>query len=246
MTASEGTEIERACASLLGADFCSRPGWSSALSPSLLKRAFHKRVFAVHPDRASSLGIPVPILQERFVELQRSYDQVLRFLSRPTSVGKTPPPPPTAPAQAAHGPKPPSVSTFYLGRRPSRRLKLGEFLYYDGHISQQELSGAIRWQARQRPRIGEIAMTFGYLDLATINHLLELRQEMRKLDEPLAEFARNQGYLSHFQWLAVVGRQRRMQKPIGHYWIQQGLFTARELAEWVGEKRQHNWYFAEK
>lgn len=119
-------------------------------------------------------------------------------------------------------------------------------MYYNGHITQQDLFGAVRWQARQRPRIGEIAMTFGYLDLTAINHLLELRQGARKLHEPLAEFARNQGYLSQFQWLAVVGRQRRLQKPIGRYWTERGLFSEQELAAWVGEQRQHNWYFAER
>jgi len=248
MTVIEGTEIERACAQLLGADFCARPGWRRSLDPHLLKRAFRERVFAVHPDRACSLGIPASILQERFVRLQRCYDQLLQFLSRPAAVGKGSSPNRTAPTHSPRttSPKPPAVSTFYLGQRPSRCLKLGEFLCYDGHITQQDLFSAIRWQSRQRPRVGEIAVSFGYLDAAGINHLLELRQEARKLHEPLAEFARNQGYLSHFQWLAVLGRQRRLQKPIGDYWIERKHFTARQLAELVRDQRQHNWYYAEK
>ena len=88
-------------------------------------------------------------------------------------------------------------------------------------------------------------MSFGYLDSASISHLLELRQSLRNLHEPLAEFARNQGYLSHFQWLAVLGRQRRLQKPIGQYWIENGVFSAQEVADLVSAQRQHNWYFTQ-
>jgi hypothetical protein len=242
MTA-DGTEIERACAHLLGTNFCARPGWQSCLDPALLKRAFRKKVFAVHPDRATSLGIPAAILQERFVKLQRSYDQLVQYLSRPTSATTA-----SAPVRATrprkNAQKPPTASSYYVGQRPSRPLKLGEFLYYGGSISQEQLFGAVRWQARQRPRIGEIAMSFGYLDSAGISHLLELRQSLRILHEPLAQFARNQGYLTHFQWLAVVGRQRRLQKPIGQYWIETGLYSAQEIAELVSAQRKHNWYFA--
>jgi hypothetical protein len=241
MTA-DGTEIERACAHLLGAEFCARPGWQGCLDPPLLKRAFRKKVFAVHPDRATSLGIPAAILQERFVKLQRSYDQLVHYLSRPTAtVTAAAPVRATRPRKKAQ--KPPTASSYYVGQRPPRPLKLGEFLYYGGCISQEQLFGAVRWQARQRPRIGEIAMSFGYLDSASIGHLLELRQSLRNLHEPLAEFARNQGYLTHFQWLAVVGRQRRLQKPIGQYWIETGLFSAQEIANLVSDQRQHNWYF---
>jgi len=88
-------------------------------------------------------------------------------------------------------------------------------------------------------------MSFGYLDSAGISHLLELRQSLRNLHEPLAEFARNQGYLTHFQWLAVLGRQRRLQKPIGQYWIENGVFSAQEVADLVSAQRQHNWYFTQ-
>ena len=237
MTA-DGIEIERACAHLLGPDFCARPGWQSCLDPLLLKRAFREKVFAVHPDRATSLGIPAAVLQQRFVKLQRSYDELVQFLSRPTAAA---PVRATSPRKRAQNPPP--GNTYYVGHRPSRPLKLGEFLYYGGCISQEQLFGAVRWQARQRPRIGEIAMSFGYLNSAGIEHLLELRQSLRNLHEPLAEFARNQGYLTHFQWLAVVGRQRRLQKPIGQYWIETGLFSAQEIADLVSDQRQHNWYF---
>jgi len=239
MTALDGIEIERACVHLLGPEFCARPDWQSCLDPTLLKRAFRARVFAVHPDRATSLGIPAAVLQERFVKLQRCYDQLTEFLSRPLTTKKRQSPVHAAPCKSGQ----PTAHSFYVGQRPSRRLKLGEFLYYGGTISQQELSGAVRWQARQRPRVGAIAMSFGYLDRASIDNLLELRQSLRKLHEPLAEFARNQGYLSHFQWLAVVGRQRCLQKPIGQYWIQAGLFSAQDIADLVADQRQHNWHF---
>jgi len=240
----DGIEIERACAHLLGEEFCARPGWQGRLDPPLLKRAFRGKAFAAHPDRATSLGVPAAVLQERFVKLQRSYHQLVQYLSRPTAaVHADAPVRATRPHKKAQ--KPPTASTYYAGHRPSRPLKLGEFLYYGGCISQEQLFGAVRWQARQRPRIGEIAMSFGYLDSAGISHLLELRQSLRNLHEPLAEFARNQGYLTHFQWLAVLGRQRRLQKPIGQYWIENGVFSAQEVADLVSAQRQHNWYFTQ-
>ena len=249
----KGIELERACCFLLGADFCARPGWQDNLDAPLLKRAYRQRVFDVHPDRASSLGIPAPVLQEKFVKLQQSYQGLVDFLARPALAErpvaparartkskaspqtKSPKPSPTQPKASAFHPR-----VFYAGQPPTRRLKLGEFLYYNGHIDQQELFDAVRWQKRQRPRIGEIALSFGFLDHASVNHLLELRQRLRRLHEPLAEFARNQGYLSHFQWMAVVGRQRRLQKPIGQYWIQAGLFGEKEIAGLVAEQRRHN------
>jgi len=256
---SEGIELERACAFLLGPEFCGQPGWLGSLDAPLLKRAFRHRVFAVHPDRASSLGIPAGELQKQFVKLQQCYQRLVEFLARPPAV---PPreapfrekPKATATAKTA-APKPPpthqpkagvfDAGVFFAGQAPSRHLKFGEFLYYNSYISQQELFDAVRWQRRQRPRIGEIALSFGFLDHASVNHLLELRQGSRKLHEPLAEFARNQGYLSHFQWLAVMGRQRRLQKPIGQFWIQAGLFSAKEVAELVADQHRHNWYFSQ-
>jgi len=108
------------------------------------------------------------------------------------------------------------------------------------------LFSAVRWQASMRPRIGEIAMAFGYLDHARINQLLELRQHARKLHQPLAEFARDQGFLSHFQWMAVMGRQKRLQRPLGAYWESQGKFSPAELSELADSQRQHNWYYANK
>jgi len=241
MTEIDSTELARACAHVLGPEFCARPGWQSRLDPPLLKQAFRERIFSVHPDRATSLGIPAPILQKRFVELQRYYGQLVEFLSRPaTAAGNRPSPVSATPNGTARAQS--TAHDFYVGQRPSRPLKLGEFLYHGGTISQQELFGAVRWQARQRPRIGEIAMSFGYLDREGINYLLELRQSSRKLHEPLAEFARDQGYLSYFEWLAVVGRQRCLQKPIGQYWIQAGLFSAQDVTTLVSDQRQHNWY----
>ena len=187
-------------------------------------------------------------MQEQFLKLQQSYQRLVEFLARPTirtaakAATKTAPPKPSPTQTKASGF---DAGVFFAGQAPSRHLKFGEFLYYNSYISQQELFDAVRWQRRQRPRIGEIALSFGFLDHASVNHLLELRQGSRKLHEPLAEFARNQGYLSHFQWLAVVGRQRRLQKPIGHYWIQAGLFSAMEVAELVADQHRHNWYFSQ-
>ena len=240
-------EIEEACAHLLGPEFCVRSGWQGRVDRHRLKQAFRQRVFAAHPDRASSLGVPATILQERFLVLQQSYTALLQLLSQPAASPKR-----SAPPRAKPKKRPPSKETarqgpasqvFFAGQAPSRSLKLGEFLYYNGYISQQELFDAVRWQRRQRPRVGEIAQSFGFLDPVSISHLLELRQGSRKLNEPLAEFARNQGYLSHFQWMAVVGRQRRLQKPIGHFWIQSGLFSVKSMADLVEDQRKHNWYF---
>lgn len=49
------------------------------------------------------------------------------------------------------------------------------------------------------------------------------------MQEPFGEYALRSGFLTRHQLLAAIGRQGRLQRRIGEYFVEQGLLDARAL-----------------
>ena len=112
---------------------------------------------------------------------------------------------------------------------PRRRLRLAEFLYYTGRVPWPALAEAIAWQRRQRPALGSIAVDFGFLTPAEVSELLCRRLSDAEFRVPFGEYAVREGYLTPFQLLAALGRQLRLQRPIGRFFVERGLVAEAEL-----------------
>jgi hypothetical protein len=154
----------------------------------------------------------------------------------PAAPRDTPPPDARASTDDSPRPRPHAPGEYYWrGGIPNRRLPLGEYLYYSGHISMQALIAAIHAQRKGRPLFGQIAMTWGYLQPGSIAMLLA----RKKPGEKLGESARRLGLLTVFQCNAILGLQWGKQRRFGHYFTASGLLTERQLADLV---RAHHWH----
>jgi hypothetical protein len=99
---------------------------------------------------------------------------------------------------------------------------------------------AVAWQRRQRPAIGRIAVEWGHLSDDEVREILEQRRREGSGDEPFGEFARRRGFLSSAQLLALLGRQRRLQRRIGQFFVEAGIVTEGEIPGLDGDLSRHN------
>lgn len=241
-----------------------RAGWREDL-----KAVYRRRALETHPDRARAVGRSEADLAREFERVSRAY-RVLTAWNRPApSRGAAAPfrPPPAAPsrspfrppssAQARSAPFRPSSTHArsapprprptaspeadpQAAALPRRKLRLAEYLYYSGRISWPALTDAVAWQRRQRPAIGRLAVAAGYLTADQVARLLDRRRLAGEQGVPLGEYAVRHGALTSFQLLALLGRQVRLQRRIGEYFVEQGLLDPEEIDELRRRIAWHN------
>lgn len=229
-----------------------RAGWREDL-----KAVYRRRALETHPDRARAVGRSEADLAREFERVSRAY-RVLTAWNRPApSRGAAAPfrPPPAAPARspfrpssAAHArsapPRPRATAAPkddpQAAALPRRKLRLAEYLYYSGRISWPALTDAVAWQRRQRPAIGRLAVAAGYLTADQVARLLDRRRASGEQGVPLGEYAVRHGALTSFQLLALLGRQVRLQRRIGEYFVEQGLLDPEEIDELRRRIAWHN------
>lgn len=124
-------------------------------------------------------------------------------------------------------PKPPSPAPSPLKSSPSgpKNVILGRYLHRRGLITLRQLISAVAWQRAQRPSVGQIAKAWGILTEEQVIAILKGKET----GELFGDYAVRAGYMTPFQRLAVVGRQRVMQKPIGTYFVEQGILTEEQV-----------------
>ncbi len=196
-----------------------------------LREAFRRRALETHPDRAQALGRSESSLADEFRHIFEAYE----LLSREEA---PPPPRPVAQRPRDRASRPPRD---HLSRAPlpHRPLLFAEFLYYSGRASWRNLVEAVAWQRRQRPSIGRIAVEWGHLSDGDVREILE-RRRRDGVEEPFGEYARRQGFLSGGQLLALLGRQRRLQRRIGQFFVEIGLVGAQEIPTLDADLGRHN------
>jgi hypothetical protein len=146
---------------------------------------------------------------------------------------------------AAEAPRPPPRAADWRHvvkprPMPRRRVRLAEFLYYSGRISWAVMVEAIAWQRRQRPAVGRIAVDFGFLTPLEVIDVIARRQRAGAHDVPFGEFALRLGMITPFERLAMVGRQVRLQRPIGQYFVERGILGEHEFDELRRQIVRHN------
>jgi hypothetical protein len=202
-----------------------------------VKTAYRKLVMETHPDRAYHIGVNEAILEERFKEVHRAYEQVFSYIQEPDRYILTMPPgsfyrsnrPATKTSSPQH-------QHFYKGQIPSRKIFIGQFLYYSGVISMRQMWDAVVWQKIQRPRLGDIARQLRWLSPFDIQNILR----QRKRGELFGEFGLRKGLLSFYQVLVLLGRQKILQPRIGNYFIERGILLPKKLDTMEAALKDHN------
>ncbi|MGA3209087.1 MAG: J domain-containing protein [Syntrophales bacterium] len=256
-TASTSSDLYRACNILFGTDANVSGDFLKYLKASRLKRAYRKRAFETHPDRATALAESPLSLAERFREVNLAYNQLNTFLEcawRYSHSGcvahrahdyesarrrqrtheshdqrRT--------GSSAHRSRYQGVSEhLWQGGLPRKQLLLGRFLYYSGIISMKNLIEAIVWQKSKRPMVGNIAVRWDWLDQNDIRSIIS----MRRTGEKFCECALRCGYISSYQLTILLARQRMLQPLIGSFFIDRKIIAPHEMERIVEQFHTHN------
>ncbi|MDI9570131.1 MAG: DnaJ domain-containing protein [Pseudomonadota bacterium] len=229
-------QLLQSCRILFGPEVDITRQFLGYLQPSGVKTAYRKLVMETHPDRAYQLGVEEAVLESRFKEVNRAYEEVYAYIQDPDRYVLTTPrifyrPQNSSPAGGAR----PSQH-YYRGTIPPRRMLLGQYLYYSGVISMGQMWDAVVWQKIRRPRLGEIAGRLRWLSPRDIHHILRYR----KRGELFGEYALRSGMLSFYQVLVLLGRQKSLQPRIGEYFVGQGIVTPKRLDAVEAALKAHN------
>ncbi len=128
------------------------------------------------------------------------------------------------------------VEEFYSGPLPNRRLLLGHFLYYSGVATWRSIVHALIWQRTNRPRIGEMGRRFGMLNEDEIKIILRRKE----LLQPFGASALALGLLTGRELGFLIQAQKRAQKKIGEYFLEQRLLQPQQLACLIRQYHEHN------
>ncbi|MBK8171882.1 MAG: J domain-containing protein [Sandaracinaceae bacterium] len=202
-------ELKVACDLVFGVGIIAPDELRCKVTPVVLKAIYRRRVREVHPDRASALGVSSATLHELFRKMQSAFELVQRVVVEGVAVSGDPTP---------------------------ARFRFAEFLVRTGRISRDTMVEAVRWQRRQRPSVGRLAVEAGFMTDDQVWEVLHERRKSHAFAERFVEFACKRGYLSQMQASAVVAKQERMHRRIGEYFIEQRLFDADTIAAFAVEQ----------
>ncbi len=92
------------------------------------------------------------------------------------------------------------------------------------------------WQQKHRPRIGELAMQWNMLSDRDIRTILQWKD----LGKKFGERALLLGYLSRFELMALLGKQRKLRYPIGEYFVRHKILRTKDLDFMAQQHQIHN------
>ncbi len=238
-------EVNRAGRVLFGPRFSADSCWRDAL-----RSTWRRRAMETHPDRARALGRAEGELALEFEAVAEAYRVLSSLGAQREATGpdapsvQQPARQPSRPRDDArrgeHGgaaatspagatPVGPRARVVRLEDLPHRKLRFAEYLYYSGRVRWSELADAIAWQRAQRPSVGRIAVELGFLARDDVGVILERRREAGANGVPFGEWAVKLGYLTPFQVLAALGRQMKMQRPIGEFFVGRGVLAPEDV-----------------
>ncbi|WP_321495133.1 J domain-containing protein [uncultured Desulfobacter sp.] len=240
---STASELFDACGVLFGPEVEVSLEFLKYLKPSGIKDAYRCQVFETHPDRAAALGLDETILNERFQTLTQAYERLIAAIKGDGRVlmQLSKPCPPKRPAEYWKPLKKfnsnPGNDHFYSnkGTIPKRKLLIGQYLYYSRYISWNTLIDIIVRQRRDRPPIGQIAVSLGLIDSGQLKYILT----HRKFNERFGDYAVRNEYFTQRNLLALLYKQKNLQRPIGHYLLKYG-FRHDVLERLAKQQKIHN------
>ena len=232
-------EVFRACRTLFGPELNLSHDFLAYLQPSGVRSAYRKQAKVIHPDRFAVSASHIQAKQHRlFQDLNAAHQTVLDYLKHGCCKPATQSP--RSYAQPRHKPPrrrqdPPQWRTAqtHLPRRP---LQFGLFLYHLKIIPFNEMVAAVIWQRQQRPKLGEIARNWGWLDDNNIRAILNCRNGLARFGEK----AERLGLLTPQQIRTLLFFQRSKQPPMGRYFIEHGYLNEAKLQNLLQQLAEHN------
>ncbi len=243
-------DLYAACMVLFGPEIDVSVDFIKYLQPSGVKAAYRQRAKETHPDRSVSIGKSEALLNELFKEVSHAYEKLTAVVgneayfriaevkynasSSASSFHSARKPP--SRTQDRPNPTRPEGARAHGAFLPNRELLFGQFLYYSGHISWEALIGSVVWQKMNRPMVGKLAMELKMISPGQIREILL----KRKAGEKFGECAVRLNFISEFNMKALLWRQRKLQQPIGGYFVQKNLLSAAEIESLVLKSKLHN------
>lgn len=129
-----------------------------------------------------------------------------------------------------------TTSFYHKGPLPRLSLRLGQYLYYSGRIDWQTMIDALTWQYMNRPLLGQIAKSMGFL----LDQHIVLVQRRRKAGEPFGSAATRLGFLDKHKLNLSLGKQRLLNLPLGRYFTERHILTEGQLQSVLLELHRHN------
>ena len=232
-------EVFDACSLLFGPQVEISLDFLKYLEPSGLRSAYRKKALETHPDRAKALGRDEVQMNEHFREATLAYEKLIPIVSNKGAVllrGKPGAKVNNGENTARRSSKRGFSDFLYTKEIPKRELLIGQFLYYSGLIPWSALIRAITWQRRERPLIGQIALEWKMISCNEIQRILMCRNFGGKFGERAVRL----GYLSRFQLLALLGKQRNIRCPIGGFFVNEGILDLQDMEAMVEKQKIHN------
>jgi hypothetical protein len=125
---------------------------------------------------------------------------------------------------------------YYKGPTPPTQLRFGSFLYYNGLISYKMLVDALRWQRKQRPLMGQLALIFHYItpkDLAEILFVMDNQSTFGQTGMQL-------GKLTDDSIETVLAEQKQFGCEIGQYFIKKRMYSQKVINFFLLKFFEHN------
>lgn len=245
MNQHQAGKLLRACHTLFGSSISINDDFLYYVQLSGLKSAYRKKARATHPDVNQTMNrIEGENTTRLFVEVKQAYDVLSSFISQRDDGGSID----TEYENTVH-PQSKSTTTrqkkckkhgrdifYFEGSIPRNHLRFAEYLYYAGIISWQHLIESIVWQRRQRPNFGTIAAQWAWLSSSN----LRIISQRRKPGEYIGETAVRFHFLNQTQVDIVLSHQKKLQKPIGHFFIKHGHLSWGDLVRFLNKCKLHN------
>jgi hypothetical protein len=214
-----------ACRILFGPDIIPSAGFLEYLQEEGIISAFRRRAKEIHPDKALISGNSLEQCQKEFIALQAACEILREYITcrAKRTVQKN--------SQAGTG-----KGIRKNGALPKTELPFGRFLFHLGIIEWSQLIKALAWQKSGRLRIGELGVQRGYLDRNSVGIILK----NSGVKNTFGLTAYRLGFLTKEEVRDLLQRQRRQQKRIGQFFVENGLLSRVELEILLGQCRKHN------
>lgn len=223
---SRENSLFEACRILFGEEILLSQDFLAYLQEEGINSAFRKRAKEIHPDKALISGVSIETCQEEFVSLQVACEMLRKHIASRKIRPRT-----TQDRGIFE-----SNAHTYPHVLPDRKLPFGRFLYRIGIIEWQQLIKALAWQKSGRMKIGELGVKLGYLDKDSVIIILKNSGK----NGAFGLTAQKMGFLTTNEVRDLLLRQRRLQKKIGQFFVENGLLSNMELQTLLGQCQEHN------
>lgn len=225
----------RSCKVLFGEEVQLNRHFLEYIQESGIKSAFRQKALITHPDRVIHLS---PDLQEQskelFLSASEAYRELIEFVKARDEKRLKLEEPNHSPFESH--PQGYNLYRYFKGPLPKREMLFAEFLYYSGHVPWKAFIDSIVWQRQLRPRFGEIAKNWKYINEEQIRQIIR----GKLLGERIGEAAVRMAMLTNLQVKTIVLHQRMRQKRIGEYFVLHGFLSRQQVEHLYYQFRQHN------